>query len=78
MDYPNIQYLGHDFAYIYGEQATDYRCNHCNVVVLQTINTKNIYEIIGYEEDGSPGGVPGSADVYDLTCSEQIIKNLLE
>ena len=76
-----IKHLGHNFieakSVIY---QRDYVCNNCKIrVSIDLDNNQKIYSIYmieGYINDNFVG--TSTCGTYNLSCKEQLIKNLLE
>ena len=67
----NKNYLGHDLINVNPRLPNNYKCFNCNVCIFYSKGDNSFYIISG-------GEIKLKSGKYIITCTEQIIKNIIE
>lgn len=79
----DLNYLGHKFykADLF-KYKNDYICEVCNIRLYdeddcETLEYGGLF-IVVFANPNNSSGIVDFTEIYELTCSEQLIKNILE
>lgn len=81
----DLNYLGHKFNKVISDRyKDDYICEVCSIHLYDELNEATGHFKFGglfvvvFSGTNNSSGIVDFTEIYELTCSEQLIKNILE